>query len=95
MANREGPIVIERPNGLIPGMLDVNSYLAETFGVVVAVCCDQPDPAAPIAWKGFEVRKARIENDVIFPGDVLVSGFVSDRTLDEAKARLNDESIAE
>jgi hypothetical protein len=62
-------IYIDRPNGRIPGLLEVNALLAARFGVTVAAVIDTDDNEQPL-WVGCELREARIENDEIIVGDV-------------------------
>lgn len=64
-------IRIERPDGEIPGLLKVNAYLAEHFGVVVAAVIDTEPRPCPL-WVGTQLREATIEGESIVPGDVLV-----------------------
>jgi hypothetical protein len=69
------PIVIERPNDLIPGLLDLNLYLAAKYGVAVAVIADMPKTAEDGKWVSVQLRSAHVtqtddDNDVV-AGDVI------------------------
>ena len=66
-------ITIERPNDNIPGLITVNSYLAERFGVTVATVLDEDDKGN-LKYVGTQLRKAHIEGDDIIVGEVLVDG---------------------
>jgi hypothetical protein len=75
------PILIERPNGEIPGLLQVNQYLASRFGVVVAAVIDGPATRNTKdqghRWVGTELRKGSLDTngDVIPSDDILVGSI--------------------
>jgi hypothetical protein len=76
------PIIIERPNDLIPGLLDLNLYLAAKYGVAVALVVDIPkgEGDAPGKWVSLQLRSAQVTEtddgtdlvtgDVIFPPQI-------------------------
>ena len=59
-------IIIERPDGQIPGLLEVNAILTERFGVTVAAVIDDSD--GRLMWIGTELRHSHIDNDTIIVG---------------------------
>lgn len=70
MAAKAKPsIIIERPEGDIPGLLDVNSVLAERFGVAIVVTAEYSK------WIGVNLHHAHIEKhkneEIIVVGEVL------------------------
>lgn len=56
-------IIIERPNGEIPGLLDVNVTLCHLFGIVIALVLDEGK------LKGMELRRAYFEGEEIIVTD--------------------------
>lgn len=64
-------IHVDRPDGDIPGLIEVNSYLAKNFGVTVAAVIDTDNPER-FRWVGTQLRSATVLRDRIQPGDVLV-----------------------
>jgi hypothetical protein len=66
-------IHIDRPDGQIPGLIEVNSYLAECFGVTVAAVIDTDDKDR-FRWVGTQLLKAKIDGDSIISGDIIIGG---------------------
>ncbi len=63
-------IYIERPDGHIPGLLAVNEFLVEHFGVVVSATVQTADKRR-LLWTGAELHTARIEGDNIIVGHIV------------------------
>lgn len=64
--SRKRTILIERPDGDIPGLFPVNQLLAQAHQVVVAPTVEVEGPYA--YWRGVQLRKARVEAN----GDITV-----------------------
>lgn len=60
-------IIIERPNGQIPGLIEVNEILAKHFGCVVVISMNRAYDDGTWVVDNFELHKARIEGDTIVP----------------------------
>lgn len=67
------PLIIERPNGLIPGLIEVNTMLAEKFGCVVVLCTERVDEHGNWIVNNIELHKARIKDNQISPYEVIKS----------------------
>lgn len=68
-------IIIRRADGKIPGLLELNIYLVEKYGLNIALVADDvPHNAnAPMTFVGLVLSKATVENDMIVPGEVLLT----------------------
>lgn len=70
-STRSRPIIIDRPDGVIPGLFPINTYLVEKIGHVIAAVIDD-DAQGRRVWVGAELRLASIEGDEIKIGEIKV-----------------------
>lgn len=83
-------ITIHRPDGVIPGLLEVNSMLAECFGVTVVAVIE-----AGSEWVGTELRRAKIDGDEIIVGEPIKSADEIKQPKDDTMKKIKGKFIGD